>query len=184
MAKLDQRPPLIGRLEIAVWFNVGAKSADVELICGASAVTSTVSVLLPTARRGEISVTLPTCTITCSDLKAEKPFSLTLTVYVPEGSLVTRKYPDASAVIFVSAFVPLLCTNDFRICDHSTVGVINRSTNSAIGSGLCIKQRAATYDEERYCEPAVELNSKSVTSFSLSCEGLQRGGTRENLGHP
>src|SRR5580765_5896517 len=46
-AKLDQRPPLIGRFEIAVWFNVGAKSADVVLIWGASAVTSTVSVLLP-----------------------------------------------------------------------------------------------------------------------------------------
>src|SRR5689334_20303058 len=90
-AKLDQRPPLIGRLEIAVWFSVGANSAEVVLIAGASAVTSTVSVLLPIAKCGDISVTLPTCTMTCSDLYGANPCSLMETVYAPDGKLVTRK---------------------------------------------------------------------------------------------
>src|SRR6478672_2582078 len=52
MAKLDQRPPLMGRLAMAVWSSVGANSGEVELIWGASALTSTVSVVLPIARRG------------------------------------------------------------------------------------------------------------------------------------
>src|SRR5947209_20076551 len=80
--KLDQRPPLIGRFSIAIWLTVGAKSGEVVLICGASPLTSTVSVV-PTVRRGETSVTLPTCTVTCGDLKEANPFSLTVTVYVP-----------------------------------------------------------------------------------------------------
>src|SRR6478672_4220873 len=112
-AKLDQRPPLMGRLEIATWFNVGANSGVDELICGASALTSTVSVLLPMARWGESSVTLPTCTMTCSDLNGANPCSLIATVYVPGCSLLTRKNPEPSVVIVVSAFVPLLCTTIF-----------------------------------------------------------------------
>src|ERR1041385_1510117 len=114
-AKLDQRPPLIGKLEIAVWFKVGAKSADVVLICGASALTSTVSVLLPIAMWGESSVTLPTCTMTCSDLYGAKPCWVTVTVYVPGCSLLTRKNPEPSVVIVVSAFVPLLRTTIFAL---------------------------------------------------------------------
>src|SRR5579859_1818004 len=67
--KLDQRPPLLGRLEIATWFSVGANSGEVVLICGASAVTSTVSDVPDTPSLGERSVTLPTDTMTCGALK-------------------------------------------------------------------------------------------------------------------
>src|ERR1041385_208273 len=89
-AKLDQRPPLIGRLEIATWFRVGANSGEVVLICGTSALTSTVSDVPPTPSRGERSVTLPTETITCSALYGARPPPLIVTVYVPGCRLVTR----------------------------------------------------------------------------------------------
>src|SRR5579859_1501990 len=46
----------------------------------------------------------------------------------------------------------LVVHDDFRICDHSTVSVINSSTNGAIGGGLCIDQRAAGGDKQRYCD--------------------------------
>src|ERR1044071_1752533 len=45
----------------------------------------------------------------------------------------------------------LVVHDEFRICDSRTVSVINSSTNGAVGGVLCIEQRAAGGDEQRYC---------------------------------
>src|SRR3981189_3492541 len=68
-AKLDQRPPLMGRLLMAFWSVVGGNSAAEVLACGTSALTTIVAPAEATLRRAEISVTLPTWTITFSALK-------------------------------------------------------------------------------------------------------------------
>src|SRR6266849_10071279 len=71
-AKSDQRPPLMGKLLMAVWSRVGANSGEFVLTCGNSALTTTVAPAEATFRRAEMSVTLPTCTITFSALNGAK----------------------------------------------------------------------------------------------------------------
>src|SRR3982075_778656 len=81
-AKLDQRPPLMGRLLMAFWSIVGANSAELVLTWGTSALTTIVAPAEATFKRAEISVTLPTWTITFSALNGAKPCASTETEYV------------------------------------------------------------------------------------------------------
>src|SRR2546429_353531 len=55
--KLDQRPPLMGRLLMAVWSTVGANSAEFVLTWGISAETITVAPAAATFSFAETSVT-------------------------------------------------------------------------------------------------------------------------------
>src|ERR1043165_9220181 len=77
-AKLDQRPPLIGRLLIWVWSTTGAKSDEVVLICGASAETSTTSSEPAGFSLGLTSVMAPTFTVTSDALYGAKLPALTV----------------------------------------------------------------------------------------------------------
>src|SRR6266481_3810968 len=81
-AKLDQRPPLMGRLLMAFWSIVGANSAELVLTCGTSALTTIVAPAEATFTRADMSVMLPTLTITFSALKGAKPCASTETEYV------------------------------------------------------------------------------------------------------
>ncbi len=81
----------MGKFSMATWSIVGANSWELVLTCGTSALTTTVALAEPTLRRAEISVTLPTCTMTCSALNGVKPCTSTETVYVAGWSLPTRK---------------------------------------------------------------------------------------------
>src|SRR2546427_11341208 len=74
-AKLDQRPPLMGRLLIAVWSSVGANSCELVLTCGTSALTTIVAPAEATLRRAEKYRALPTFTITRFSLNGAEPLA-------------------------------------------------------------------------------------------------------------
>src|SRR5262249_28699112 len=106
-AKLDQRPLLMGKLEMAFSSTTLEKSCEVVLTMGISAVTSMVVPAEATLSLGEISVTLPIWTTTCSALYGAKPEASIVIVYVVGASLPIRKYPVSSVVVDSEAFVPL-----------------------------------------------------------------------------